>query len=275
MRTESITPSNIGKYLSFFPEEYEKDLFREDLMAIGATFAEEPKGAVLIEEGEKNRLLSIYVSPEARRLGIGTALLLAASKKSLSFRYEATGDRITLEPFLEALDIDYQRYDYPVGVMPLEKALEDLFRAKIDQLQPQGALYEDLSREGKKCALKWLQDVCAEEAYLYTQKDSPSIFLMNEEKVQGALLLSMQEEGLLSVDYVYCMKGSNTLLGGMLCKEMELLRKSFPKETELSMAMTTKAGEELYEKLFGDPVGTVAMISGNVDAFLGQSRISF
>jgi GNAT superfamily N-acetyltransferase len=267
MRTEIIDQNRVQSYYDCIPEPLIMSINKGRLKAVGGLFTDEKKGAVVWQEmNERDAILrSLYVLPEARRLGLGSLLLKPLKGKQLTFSYEATEERASLEPFFDNNNIFYERHDYPVGRITISKAVEALKKKGVDQAHPIGSYYDELLKNEKTEVLHWLENLCKESQTDYTSLNPASIFYLEQGKVKGALLFSKAEKGNLGVDYVFCAHGEEGRLAGMMNKAMTLLSRQFRVGTEVTMMMTTERGKRLYRTLFGEPADTIPVISGTLD----------
>ena len=267
MRTEKIDANRLQSYYNCIPEPYIQPVLENKLRAAGGLFSDMQKGAVVWQETEEGKgvLKSLYVQPEARRLGIGSMLLKPLKGRVFTFSYEATRDRASLEPFFDNNNIFYERYDYPIGRITLNDAMKALYEKNVDKAAPVGMYYDELLKDEKTVARKWLDELCEESLTDYTSLNPSSVFVVEGDKVHNALLLSRVERGNLGVDYVFSVRGEETKVAGMMKKAMTLLTRQFRGDAELTMMMTTERGSAMYTKLFGEPTGSVPIISGTID----------
>ena len=77
MRKVKITPSIAQEYMHCIPKEVMPLVLNESARAVGAMMGNTPCGAIVWEEDENKEgvLRSLFVLPEARGLGYGSALL--------------------------------------------------------------------------------------------------------------------------------------------------------------------------------------------------------
>lgn len=76
-RIECITQENLKEYDGCIPVQFRKQILNREVQAYGATFTDGEKAGAVVAAVEKKqiRILSVYVEPERRRNGIGSALL--------------------------------------------------------------------------------------------------------------------------------------------------------------------------------------------------------
>ena len=267
MRTETITADKVNSYYNCIPEPFIEPIRQGKLLAVGGLFTDERQGAVVWEEreGGKGILKSLFVLPEARRLGLGSLLLKPLKGKVLDFSYEATEDRANLEPFFDNNNIFYGRTDYPKGRLTVAEAMEALRKKKVDQAPFVGMFFDELLLEEKTAVQQWLAKTCQESQMDYTSLNPSSVYLLEDGEVKSAMLFSKAERGTLGVDYVFCVKGTEAKLAGMMKKAMQLMSRQFRPEAEITMLMTTEQGLKLYSGLFGEPNETIPVISGTLD----------
>lgn len=267
MRTEIITPDLVSSYYTSIPDPFLIPIKTGKMKAVGALFSESRRGAIVFQETEEGKgiLKSLYIVPEARRLGLGSMLLKSLAGRVWSFSYEATGERVSLAPFFDNNNIFYDRYDYPVGRVSVKKAIEALREKRVDKASMIGRYYDELVLEEKKEVIRWLAETCSESPVDYTSLNPASVFYLHDGKMKNALLFSRADRGNLGVDYVICAKGEEIRLAGMMSKAMQLLMRQFRPDAEITMMMTTEQGQKLYTGLFGETEETVPVISGTLD----------
>ena len=112
-----------------------------------AYFAQKLVGAVAWRPRDKTaELLSIYVAPEARRLGIGTDLLRDAvqnMKKAgcseIHFKYSEYGDRTALTPFFNNIGFETDVDEMLLGKKPLSEIIADAGKKGVGKAKGEGA----------------------------------------------------------------------------------------------------------------------------------------
>ena len=253
----------ISDYRQFIPGELYDGAQLGMFFCIGGIFLEEPVGALVYEElsGGGALIRSIYVDEDFRRLDIATEMMEEIGDRKVFFTYEATGDRASLEPFFDSIDIDTVRVDCPMCYMSLKTVEERMKKAGIFKVKEAGETFADLSPAQRIIALRWMTKNCNERGEAYEWVHPDSVFLIEDEQVKACVLLSDMEEDLLSVDLVYSDYNDSRKLMGLLAHLIINVRIDYPGDTHVRMIMTTENGTEFYEKLFGKAAYTVPVIT--------------
>ncbi len=255
MSADFLDILNIDDYRHLIPGELFNGAKSGEFTCIGGTFMDEPAGALVCEDLKGNAVLirSIYVEEPYRRLSVATDMMELIAGKKIYFTYEATGDRATLEPFFEAMDIYTQRLDCPMGFLTLgeiDKRLRALGTSKVPE---SGVTFSDLEPKDRETVLKWMESYLDERGEAYDWVHPDSVFLMEDSKVKACVLISEVEEGLLSVDLVYFEPGSNPKkLMGLFAWLMVNVQSDYDDSTKVRMLMTTEEGKKLFGKIIGD-----------------------
>lgn len=265
MDVVKITGENIAEYANMIPMEYMAEVGNGDLPAIGGIFDDTPAGVIVWKtdkDNEKVVLLSLFVLPEYRRLGVASMLLSQLRDRSISFSYTAIDDRAELEPFFEAVGFDTERIDYPLGHLTLSFAEEALKQDKYSSVGVAGAKYSELGREQKRLVAEWLSQNFEQSIFSYSGNIAPSVFLIDKDAVYGCALLREEEKGHVEIDLVHYDRDNKKELIAMLNKTLSELSASHTPDTEIEMLLTTEEGKSLYEGLFGECEDSFAVISG-------------
>ena len=157
MRTENIGKQNWEKYKDMIPHEYDRGVIFGKYHALGVTMNDRAVGAILWEdpmEGDYGALLSLYVLPEARRLGAGTELMrsmltMTREKKipGLEFHYVEEGDRIALSPFFRKFRVPMEKETCPLGRVSLNDAMDVLMDRGLRSKDAGGVNIRSILRE--------------------------------------------------------------------------------------------------------------------------------
>ncbi len=258
MRRETINKDNLKLYAEMIPAELGPLLFQKNTHAFGAIFAETPVGVAMWDDAENDsygRLMSIYVAPEARRMGIGTYLLESvmkdmqdAGKEGISGKYSDAGDRALLTPFFTEFGIEIETLDVPVGRVTLLEAVKAIKNIPGAGKET-GVSSADLSGREKNTAIKWIETLSGESAGQYMTGKPESFFVLDGEDVRSALLFRKEDEETLSLDYAISQDPKS--LVGLLSLAVQHYALEYSKDTKIEMLLATHSGLGLYERLFG------------------------
>ncbi len=253
----------IGDYKNLIPGELYAGVETGQFMCVGGAYLDEPAGALVYEELSAGGVLirSIFVENDYRRLGIGSEMMEEILDKKILFTYEATGDRASLEPFFDSLDIDTIRLDCPICYLPL-KTIEDRMKEfGTFNVVDKGSTFADLSTDDRKVAMKWMVEACNERGEAYEWIHPDSAFLIEDGRVRACVLVSDMETGLLSVDLVYSDHNDARMLMGLLSRILINVGLDYEKTTDVKMIMTAEDGRKFFEKIFGKAEYTVPVIA--------------
>ena len=248
-----LDKNTISDYKKLIPGELYAGTQLGMFSCIGGIFLEEPVGALVYEElsGGGALIRSIYVDEDFRRLDIATEMMEELGDRRVFFTYEATGDRASLEPFFDSMDIDTVRIDCPMCYMSLKTVEERMKKAGVFKVKEAGSTFADLTPAQRIIALRWMTKNCNERGEAYEWVHPDSVFLIEDEQVRACVLLSDMEDGLLSVDLVFSDYSDSRKLMGLFAHLIINVRIDYPGDTDVRMIMTTKDGQQFYEKLFG------------------------
>ena len=268
MKKELISLANYPEYGKVIPAELVDFLSSKDVHFVGAEFAMSAVGAAIWRNDEGSdcgTLLSLYVLPEARLLGVGTFLLesvveemVKAHKKRLAFKYVDSGDRSLLTEFFASVGTDTYIEEVPVGRTTIKEAVK-VIAEKGEGVNRSGSRASDLDVKDKAAAIKWLNKVSDGRAGEYFGKKPESYFVVRDEKVKSALVISRESENVISLDYAYSENPLDLL--GLLKNALSDVAKAYPSDTAIEMLLSTESGQKLFEKLFGETTGTMRVIS--------------
>ena len=264
MSASFLNMPEVDAYSRFIPEELFFGAKSGEFSCIGGTFMDEPAGALVCEKlmGDAVLLRSIFVEEPYRRMSVATDMMELISDKRIYFTYEATGDRATLEPFFDAMDIDTEKLFCPMGyhfIGDVDERLTELGAYKVSEC---GTTFSDMKPDERKTVMKWMEAYCNERGEAYDWVHPDSSFLMADDTVQACVLLSEMEEGILSVDLVYIAPGGDPKkLMGLFARLMLNVQVDYPADTSVRMLMTTEEGRRLYKKLFGDAKITLPIVT--------------
>ena len=262
MSTEIISSKNIRYFKSLMPDELGQDVKDGLISGIGAWFADEPAGVILYrgQGSEQADLLYIYVEPEYRRLGVGSELIEATECTYFNFIYEATGDRVTLEPFFDAVDIMTERVDYPFSELSLKQIKEEFLKHSVLKAQKKGSFFDEMESDEKAVVSKWMMDEYGVSITGYSTDKPKSIFSVRDGHTDSAVLLSEMNDDTLNLDYIYSARKNKGELLGMLHRAFRKALSDYGTESYIRMMPKTDDGMNLYNKLFGEVTDTVPVI---------------
>ena len=260
MRYRSLEEMNKEALRKLFPPELMLPISRGDLKGGVACFAGEPAAAAAWRRDKEEgygELLSFYVLPEARRLGIGSALLSAVIKemgedhrKGISFRYSEYADRTALTPFFNDRGYETVVQEMPLGRLTLGE-IRDHFAGKgFDKLEKSGCCVYELPKKDRIAVREKLEQISGQPADEYDREWPGSYALYENGKLKAALFLREEREGVLSLDYLFS-NGNAREMTGLLAGAAKRLLKHYPEDTGMEMLLSTDQGRKLYEGLFG------------------------
>ena len=178
----------------------------------------------------------------------------------LQFSYVATRDRVTLEPFFDALDIYVQRSDCPVGSVTLKDVREALDKKKLSKAGDGGLTFDELTFQEKGVVKNWIKSGFGVDIDSYTDTDVPCIFLLKDNEVEAALIMGDGGVGIIDLDLAYCKPGHEVLFATLLNKAVCELEKHFDDDIRIEMLLTTDEGAGLYSGLFGETAFSVPVM---------------
>ncbi|MCR5033553.1 MAG: GNAT family N-acetyltransferase [Lachnospiraceae bacterium] len=260
MRTEVLNKNNLELYRELIPGALDSVVFTQGIHTVGALFAETEAGLAIWRDKEGQpygELMSLFVLPEARRMGIGEYLLehvvedmKKAGKEGICAKYLETGDRSLLTPFLSEMGIETERMETPVGRVTVGEALKAVDKV-AGKLEECGSPVSELAGRNKAATLRWIEDLCGEDARQYMTGKPESFVILEDGEVKSALLFRKEDETTISLDYAFS-SDPKSLLG-----LLKLAERTFATEMEMGinieMLLATQAGKGLYEKLMGEP----------------------
>ncbi len=254
MSTEKIYASNIKEFKDLMPQELCAGIKAGELRAIGSRYSDEPAGVILYNTVAKDQadLYYIYVEPEYRRLGVGTELIDATDCSYFDFVFEATDDRVTLEPFFAANDILTERVEYPFTELSVKKIKEEFVKNGVYRAKESGTFYDEMDNAKKQVVANWMQNEYGESLSGYALDKPKSIFSVKNGDTDSAVLLSEMNEDTLNLDYVYSKSKNSVEMVGMLRRIFEKALSDYGTETYIRMMPKMEEGMKLYNKLFGD-----------------------
>jgi GNAT superfamily N-acetyltransferase len=261
MRTEAINQENIKEYQGIIPSGYLLKVSEGALRAEGALFGGSVAGAVIWHDEKSDMVLDfIYVMPEYRRLGVGSMLMEQLSGQHLQFSYVASGDRVTLEPFFDALDVYTERSDCPVGSITLRDVKDGFETKKVSRAGIKGLTVDELTFQEKGVVTNWLKSDFGVDFDSYNDPKVPSVFYLKDNEIEAALVMGMGGEGLIDLDLAYCSPGNEVLFAGLFNKAVSELEKNFDDDVRIEMLLTTDEGAGLYTGLFGETAFSVPVM---------------
>ena len=269
MRCELLSPGELADWAACIPQELFVELMnrREGLYALGVRFLDEAQGALVWEEDEQNVALeSIYVRPQARRLGLGKALIQRFVRETwregreIRISYVEEGERRLLTPFLENSGFFIDTAAFPTGAVPLQRLNEELLPQLGTNRSGTRPLYQLSARERGVCE-KWLKEQLALPMKPYLVTEPASFAVIKSGEVQGAVLLRRQDEGII-LDYCWIMQSNPLILARLLACAIEHLDEFYAPETIVRMTLSTTQARVLFERLFGQTEETTSFCSG-------------
>ena len=268
MSVEIIRNSKALKYKDFIPGEFMEGVMTGQLQAIGGFFADDRAGALVYEKEDDLIIIrSIYVAPEFRRLGVGTELFEELPEGKISVTYEAVDDRVTLEPFFEAVDVELERLDVPFADFTVGRARNALKRLNADRAGEMGSFLDELTPSQENVVLSWFYDEFGEAGLDRSTYDSCSIFYLEKGSVKGAIFIRRDEpsdydivvngpdsppDDLLDIDYIFCNSPNKKALPAMMNKLIKRLSNEHKDTSRIQGLIMNDSGLNMYRVLFGD-----------------------
>ncbi len=272
MVTEVITKQNYEEYMDMIPHELDRGIVSDRYKAIGVKLVGRPVGAAVWEgpsDRERGSLLSLFVTPAARRLGGGTELFRTLIEKiredgieALEFSYVAEGDRLCLTPFFEKYEVALVTESCPLGRVNLKEVLESLTKKNIKAGNATGKKLSELSREERPVVDKWIHKHINEYLSDYLEEGSLGYVTMKEGNVESALLFSTEFKGTVNLSYTYAAKGGEVKLPGLMASAVLDFAKTLSGDTVFEMLLVNEASKRLYEGLFGPAPCEVEVVHG-------------
>ncbi len=277
MISEIVSNKNWGEYSTLIPSHFYSRLQSGEAEALGVRFLEEPVGSIVWQQ---DTLLSIYVLPLARRLGVGKRLLsdLAALLKKregspLSFTYEEAEDRLSLTFFFNEMGIAIEPIPVHIGETTISEAMDRLLEVNADKNAYIGSPYTELFDDQKRIVNDWIRESLRETPSEYSSDHPKSYFLFKDSEIKAGLLLSEEirmtasgEEGTgnVSLDYLYASPGYEKNLIRLLYQALNSLEETYADSTKISMMLSNEQSLQLFAKLLGKPKGIATVRAGKI-----------
>ena len=259
-----ITGEQENEAKALLPTELSEVLLEgTPITAFAASLPEGAAGALAgFAEGSSFRIEWLYVSPEYRGRGLGSALmdalgeLLADEDLIISAEYTQTdADMETLRPFLLKQGFTQEEAGYPRYSLGTVKDL------KIKAGIPKGALqYEILpfSEVPKDILVRAgieaeKQDRPHPQGGLLSQnvlKDYSFSVLQNDQ-VRAYATVEQKAEDLLLISSLWSELSDPRILMLMLFQESVLIKKAYPGDTKVAFLALNETSEKLAKKVFG------------------------
>ncbi len=254
------------------PGEYQSLLKKKELRGGVAVMAGEYIGAVgwhpVKDTGE---LLSVYVLPEARRMGAGSLLLESAILQmrgagltALSFTYSDSFDRAFLTPFFNNTGFETNVIETPLGVLTLNEIFDALKAVGVDRSEEKGHCVAELHGKEREGVLEALAAMSGQDMSFYNRTWPGTYVVGNDKKIEAAAFLHEEKDGVISVDYLVN-NGSQKLLAEFLNMIMNRLKNHYRGDTVVEMLLATPESEKLYGSMFGSPEETYRIASCRQD----------
>lgn len=269
MRCELLSPGELADWAACIPQELFVELKngREGIYALGVWFLEEAQGALVWEEdGQSVALDSIYIRPQARRLGLGTALIqrflreIRTEEREISVSYVEEGERSLLTPFLRDNGFFIDTAAFPAGAVTLRRLNEELLPQLKTNRSGVRPICQLSVRERGVCE-RWLKEQLDLPIQPYLSQEPASFAAIRGGEVQGAVLLRRQGED-IALDYCWIMQSNPMVLAKLLACAIEHLDEFYAPETRVRMALSTAQAQALFERLFGQTEGKTCFCSG-------------
>lgn len=269
-----LMPGEIADWAACFPQELFTELMmqKEGLHALGVSFLEEAQGALVWEERPQGaEIKSLYIRPEARRLGLGSALLRHLQgelrKKwgdgaELLVSYIEDGERELLTPFLAQGGFLMEQVRCPMGEVALTE-LQNVLLPRLGGARGNVKPLCQLPPKTHRICAQWLEEQLAAQLTPYLGKRPESFISLKEDEVQGAVLLREQENG-ISLDYCYAQTSQPQVLALLFEEAITHLAALYGPDTQIRMTLSTPQAQTLFEKLFGKAQQETVFCSGSL-----------
>ena len=274
MNCKVLTPGEITDWAACFPQELFMELMlqKEGLHALGVSFLEEAQGALVWGETVQGaEIRSLYIRPDARRLGLGSALLRCLWRElqkkqsdgaELLISYIEDGERSLLTPFLAESGFLMEQARFPQGEVTLAQLQETLLPRLGGARGNVKPLYQLLPKFQRICA-QWLKEQLGAQLTPYLGKRPESFIFIEKDEVQGAALLREQENA-ISLDYCYVKTNQPQTLALLFSQAITHLGTLYAPDTQIRMTLSTPQAQKLYEKLFGTAKQETIFCSGSL-----------
>lgn len=254
--------------IRFLPTEYHSAFKKNLLSGAVAYFAGRPVGEVAWKKAdETGELLSIFVAPEARRLGAGTGLLGQAildmqndGLKEIHFKFGDYGDRTALLPFFNDSGFYTDVDELPLGKKTISEIRDAIYKKGVDKAGEEGVCLFDLDGMEKAAVRNALFEVCGIDLDIYDRQWPGTYVILEDKKVRAAAFLREENDKCLSLDYLFN-HGSPKDLACLMENIIKRVSEYYPDDTVVEMLLATSSGEKLYEAMFGEADSTFRMAS--------------
>ncbi len=260
MEIIELKKDTLEDFAEALPEELFIDLMldKRGLCAAGVLFLDQEAGALCWEENEAGWTIeSIYIYPDFRRLGLGTALLdyltqrMTKKKvKDLSATYTYDDDVAMLKAFFIHYGFDMEAVTMPVGQVSLRQLADSLQQHKLIKKPKRYSVIGSLTLRQREDVDKYLMKKLGQHIDSFEVGPPFSYVMMDKDKIQ-ALLLFSQKEKEISLDFCMFKKESLIKTLPILVAVVEDLTASFSADTSVSMLLSNDAAVNFYTKLTG------------------------
>lgn len=274
MKIISLDSSSVHDWAEFLPEEMITEMMRPEsdipLFAAGVTFLREPQGAITWEEKEDEWLLrSIYIAPQSRRLGLGSALVSYVSEQMvdkdcehLSVSYDPQEERKTLTPFLRNCGFAVEPYELSLGVTKLEDVTASLRKYHDFQGDRDCRPLHLLTQNERELCGQWLYEKTGESISRYLGKRPESFVLLRGRAVAGMMLFG-EHSGAISLDYCWISPDAKAGFLAMATEAVHSLNEQYPEKTKIEMVLSTDEAQKLYSHLLGEKREQIMVCKGH------------
>ncbi len=281
MRTMILQPSELEDWGQFFSKELNDSLEDRDFHVAGAEFLNEPAGLLAWREnGEEAELLSIYVDPGARRLGIGTELIremrsaMGSGIQAVTFSYTEEGEHESLTPFLESLGAQIEANVYPLGLTTVKEAVRKL--EEVDIQNGKTGSFEQLSAAEKNLVYRWIQENLELKAGIYLEQ-SPGFVCVKDNAIKALLLMrNVDEEDTIYLDYLWGENNFNSLMEVLASFHDHLKGLEGQQDRLVHMILINPKSVNLYTRLIAKPADEITLCNGFFEpALIGEATDEF
>ena len=277
MQSELVFGAAIQKYEEFIPGEYSSGINQTRFQVLGAAMFREPCGALVFETEKtpgktpQGRLVSIYVSPAHRRLGVGSSLLSSFLSHLRALRlYEASffvrleGDRRMLPPFFQQQEgVETEILEFPLGRCSIKDVIAAFRENGLLKGAASGTVAADLKGPERQIVSAYLREEFDQPLEDYLNAETPGFFQVDHSELSGILLFS-RGEAALELSYLLNKGGDGRRLAGLLLSAKEHLERLYSPWEHLEMLLTTDQALALYRKMFGEPRDRAVLLRGSI-----------
>ncbi len=268
MESRRLNQAELEAAMHLIPESARRILPERNTEVLGAEFLEEICGVLVWEaSGPEGILHSLYVAPEARRLGLGTSLMQLLSREMLrlkvescDFGFDVTDETEGMLPFLASVGAFYETMELPMGTVTAGEGRAALERFGFGNAGCESVRnIRELSGSETGILSEWMREHTEQSLLPYLSGMGLSQVSLRGGKVDGVLLVS----DALRFDYLWCdPESSPKVMAGLLWGAFAQMKQmQVPDDAELTMLLATPESQQLFGKLL-EQTGRAALQCG-------------